>query len=101
MQESRRILARSQNLLRLIHQKESSAPDAAGRNLHRERIRKAHWRTVLTTKNKAKALAERDRRGRTDRRNHAEGEEVLSGRIYIFQPTEPLLPARVITMISA
>lgn len=55
---------------------------------------KPHWRTVLTTKDKAKALAERDRRQGAGRRDHAEGEEVLSGRIYIFQPTERLLPAR-------
>lgn len=92
MEESRRILARSQNLLRRIHQKESSAADAGDDNLHRKRVREPHWRTVLTTKDKAKALAERDRQqGAGD---HAEGEELISGRIYIFQPTERLLPAR-------
>ncbi len=35
MEESRRILARSQELLRRIHQKESSATDAGDDNLHR------------------------------------------------------------------
>ncbi|WP_287322452.1 hypothetical protein [Mesorhizobium sp.] len=44
---------------------------------------KPHWRTVLTTKDKAKALAERDRRQSAGRRDHAEGEEMTSGRIYI------------------
>ncbi|WP_287175952.1 hypothetical protein [Mesorhizobium sp.] len=62
---------------------------------------KPHWRTVLTTKDKAKALAERDRRQGAGRRDHAEGEEMISGRIYIFQPTERLYPSGVITMIPA
>lgn len=62
---------------------------------------KPHWRTVLTTKEKAKALAERDRRQGAGRRDHAEGEEALSGRIYIFQPTEPLYPPSVVTMVPA
>jgi uncharacterized protein with ATP-grasp and redox domains len=75
MEESRRILARSQELLRRIHQKESSAPDA-GDNLHRERVRKA----VLAhgpdhqDKTKAEAMAKEIGEGRADRRNHPEEE---------------------------
>lgn len=94
MEESRRILARSQNLLRRIHQKEVPPQMPATTTYIVSVFEKPHWRTVLTTKDKAKALAERDRRQGAGRRDHAEGEEVLSGRIYIFQPTERLLPAR-------
>jgi hypothetical protein len=42
MEESRRILARSQELLRRIHQKESSATDAGDGNLMHPIILKRH-----------------------------------------------------------
>src|SRR5688572_9586771 len=52
MEESRRILARSQELLRRIHQRK--VPPQMPATIVFE---KQHWRTVLTAKDKAKAEA--------------------------------------------
>jgi hypothetical protein len=57
MEESRRILARSQELLRRIHQQESCAIQMQATTTYIVSVFEKHWRTALTPKDKAKAEA--------------------------------------------
>ena len=68
IEESRRILARSQELLRRIHQQESCAIQMKATTTYIVSVfEKPHWRTVLTTKVKAKAEAMEKRSARARR----------------------------------